>query len=444
MKVSYGDSKKVVDYVFWIVLIFFTNPGSILQAFGEDVGDGGVKISDFLFVVLSICFVLIFKKKYFQGDSQFLKVSKFLFIFLIYYVIVVSFFIPQFKSSQNYSFIFNLIKIRPGIMNFFLVHYVYLFYLRSYKLFLKYFILSSIIVLILFLSTVFTGLDILPIKTMDRKFITIERQIMYSYGLMPLITSMGAVLLVFKNNLNSKKLILVAFILMSSAWVLSLFRREIFGTIILFFVTALVHNYIKNKNLIPFKKIVATIFYVSFFLFIIKLTFPNYLEAIRYSLEETVNVFMAGETSTGKKDVRLGFGKPLLQEKIAGNFIIGTGFDNNWRVNQVGYEASDYPLLAAIAMTGVVGLLVFFPIYFLLYKSIFVDLGYLKKNQINNYSIEQYLFLVFIVYFIFEILNYTYWFLPVSLFSFSKHHKWYIILSFYFASRRIFYYYKKF
>ena len=40
---------KVVDYLFWIVLIIFTNPGSILKALGEDRGDGGINVVDFLF-----------------------------------------------------------------------------------------------------------------------------------------------------------------------------------------------------------------------------------------------------------------------------------------------------------------------------------------------------------------------------------------------------------
>ena len=56
-----GKHRKLVDYVFWITFIVFTNPGGILEALGEDSGSGGVNVTDFLFVILVACYFVTFK-----------------------------------------------------------------------------------------------------------------------------------------------------------------------------------------------------------------------------------------------------------------------------------------------------------------------------------------------------------------------------------------------
>ena len=79
-----------------------------------------------------------------------------------------------------------------------------------------------------------------------------------------------------------------------------------------------------------------------------------------------------------------GFGKEFMQDLIVSNYVFGTGFDNRWRTSEgdkAGYEASDYPLLSAIAMSGVIGLLMFLPIYVVLIRTIQVDLKYIRKKR---------------------------------------------------------------
>ena len=57
-------------------------------------------------------------------------------------------------------------------------------------------------------------------------------------------------------------------------------------------------------------------------------------------------------------------GRKLLWEKAMNHFkahpIFGTGFDNMWRNkigDEIGFEATDYPFQAALAMTGIIGCL---------------------------------------------------------------------------------------
>jgi len=437
---TYGNKKNFVDYIFWIVLIIFTNPGGILEALGEDSSDGGINVTDLLFGVLAICFVLVFNKNVFFKDKSFIKISKYLLIFYLYYLIVFCFFVPQFKDSPDYSVLATITKIRHGVINMFLVPIVYIFYLRSYKLFFKFLAASSIAVIILFLITVLLGVDILPAEISDRGFVSINRLIMISYGLMPLLIPMGVVMLTFNFKVENKTLILIASLLMVTNWILSLIRREIISVIILFILAYLIRNYIYRKHLIELKKMFSMVFYFIILIAMIKVTLPKYFDAVVVSMEESYYTVVHGRSTVGYKDARLGFGKRALQEKIKQNYIIGTGFDNKWRVSEMaGYEASDYPFLAAIAMAGIIGLFFFLPVYIQIIKNVYRDLKYLRKSGISLKSLESYGLILFITYFIFDLAIYVYWFLPFSLFTHGGHHKWYIFLAMYFGARMSFY-----
>ena len=437
---------KVVDYIFWITLIIFTNPGGILSALGETSSDGGINITDLLIVVLFGCYVVVPKKNIISDDKAFSKIVKFLIVFLLYYLLVFGYFVPLLKGHSYYSPLATFIKIRHGVINILLVILVYEFFLRSYPIFIKFFLYSSIIVITLFLITTLTSIDILPVKTMNRSFIDTQRLLMENYGLMPILIPMGAVLFIFKFDIKHRKIIFIGFILMFITWLLSIIRRNIFGTFLYLILALMFNNFIQHKALFSFKKIIRISLYAVLLVFFIQLTFPKYLEAGVAAGKETINVIKYGETTEGKKDVRLGFGKEFMQELISENYVFGTGFDNRWRTSEgdkAGFEASDYPFLAAIAMSGIIGLLFFLPIYVVLIKSLIYDIKYLRSFQFNIHSFESYIFILFIVYFIFDLLQYMNWFLPLSLFSHAGHKSWYIFLAMYFATRKIFYYKEK-
>lgn len=433
---------KLVDYVFWITLIVFTNPGAILSAFGEDSSDGGINITDLLIVILFACYVLLPRKTNFVDDKRYSKAIKYLIIFLAYYLVVFGFFVPVLKDNPSYTPLATFIKIRHGIINIVLVFVVYEFFLRSSAIFIKYFLYSSILVIVLFLFSALMGVELLPVRIMNRSFVETERLLMENYGLMPLLIPMGAVVFIFKFDIKYKKIILISFVLMFITWLLSLIRRNIFGTFLYFILALMINNFIQHKSIFSLKKFIKITIYSVVLIFFIQLTFPKYLEAGIIAGQETINVIKYGKTTSGRKDARLGLGKDFMQELIKENFIFGTGFDNRWRTSEgdkAGYEASDYPLLSAIAMSGIVGLLFFLPIYIVLLKTLIYDIKYLRQTKLNLQSFESYFFILFIVYYIFDFIQYMNWFLPLSLFSHSGHKSWYIFLAMYFASRKIFY-----
>ena len=65
-----GRYTELVDYIFWIVFILFNNPGGILKAFGENSGDGGINVTDILYVLLLVSFLLIFKFQLIKYDKS--------------------------------------------------------------------------------------------------------------------------------------------------------------------------------------------------------------------------------------------------------------------------------------------------------------------------------------------------------------------------------------
>lgn len=436
------NKHKIIDHIFWITFLFFTNPGGIFSALGEDSSDGGVNVTDFLMLILLGCYVVLFFKSNKLNDHSFYSVLKYVIVFLIYYLVVFGFFVPLLKGNTNYIAMTAFIKMRHGIINVILLVIVYEFFLRSYQLFFKYFLFLSIIVMIMFLISALGSFELLPIRTMDRSFVDTQRLLMKSYGLMPLLIPLGAVFFMFKFDINYKKAIITSFVLMFIVWLLSLIRRNIFGTFIYVLLALILNNFLQHKALISIKKMATILIYGVLLVGLIQLTFPKYLEAGIIAGKETINVIKYGETTGGRKDTRLGFGKEFMQDLIVSNYVFGTGFDNRWRTgdgDKAGYEASDYPLLSAIAMSGIIGLLFFLPIYIVLIKTLHLDIKYLRKNRIDKNSLELFFMILFILYFIFDLLQYMNWFLPLSLFSHSGHKSWFVFLAMYFASRRLYY-----
>jgi len=426
-----------IDYVFWILLVFFSNPGGILDAIGLKSSEGSASVKDLIFFALLGLFFLI---SYKVQNETFIKIIKYLVVFLLYYFLVFGYFTPIFKDVSNYSYLNFLKKNRTTLYSAILFVIVYFYYIRSNVLFYKTLIITTIIILSLFLISYLTGVNIIPYEEIDRRFIDVKRIFLISYGDFFLLVPFGFVVIVFmKKTFKWKKYILMAFSLTGIAILLTITRRHLLGFFIYFFITTVLFNYMNKKPLVPIKKVLSVAVYIVLFGFILSLSLPKYIEAAKVGFEESINVIDAGETSAGTKDVRLGFGKEFMQDLIINNLYFGTGFDNRWRTKEgdtQGYEASDYPLLGAIAMTGIIGVLFFLPIYIVLIRSLIYDLKFLRNNNVDYYSIEFLALLTFIIYFIYHIMQYINWFIPVSL---SGRSFWYIYLAMYYGSREVFY-----
>ena len=428
----------LIDYLFWIFLILFTNPGGISEAFNIHDISGKVDLNDLIFVLLSFFYILI-SNNYSNSDTVFKKIKSFLYIFLIYYFVFNVFIVPQLNNNKSYSLLFNLIKSRYVVYYVFLFIYIYEFFKRRLDIFTRVFTYSTVLVLFVFLFQVLVKIKILPIFSLNRGFINIDRNLMLSEGILLLIVPLAIVIIIFKINVPDKKKIFLGFILLAIYYVISLRRKDMLTIFIYFLLATMVYNYITGhyksiiKNFLKTVTILVILIVGSYFVF------PNYTKAAGISLMEIYNIVMYGKTSTGEKDERLGLNRTFIVEQFSKHPIFGTGFDNRWRgsgENQ-GYESGDYPLLAAFARYGIIGVLIIIPIYIIIVKILINDIRYLQKNKTNHQNLEFLFLMTFIMYFVFHLFQYFNWFCA---FSSGSYYYWFFFLSFYLAARYRFYF----
>ncbi len=422
----------ILDYLFWILLILYTNPGGIFQALNLLHMEGSYNVYDVLFLLLTVCYLVVTKTdSIFDRDFKYLRIA--LMVFLIYYLIVFVYLTPIINDSQKISTLSGFIKSRWGVYSILLFVYSYEFFKRNGHIFINIFLISSIIILILFLQAAITKINVLPIQLENRGFININRILLKDYGLMPLLVPLGVAAITFKLKKPYRNLVLIGFALMSIAWVISLERRHLLEIPIYFILAGILFSYFAGSFDVFLRNTLKSAGVFVLLIVMILMLYPRYVEAARIAIAESINVILYSETSTGQKDVRLGLNRTFIVDKFIEYPFLGTGFDNDWRTRQgddKGYEASDYPFLSSLAMFGIVGNLFFLPVYILLVRIILKGLNLLRNFQ--DTSLLFIFLLTFVLFFIFHFLQYFNYFSPVS--NIGKN-IWYISLAFYLASR---------
>lgn len=436
---NYKPLTQLIDYLFWCLLILFTNPGGIVEAFNGHYIVDKVQINDLIFILLSICYIVI-PKSFNNSNTDFKKIGSFLFIYLIYYFVFYTFLVPYLNGNRHYSLLISLIKSRHNLYYIFIFIYIYEFLKRRVDIFLRIFCYSSIIILVLFLLQLIIKVNILPVFSLNRGFIDIDRNLMLSDGLIPLLIPLGVTIFVFRLNIKFKYIILLGFSLLPIYYVVSLVRREILSIFIYFFIAIIINAYLSNRyktiisNGLKALSVLAVLIVGSYFIF------PKYAEAARISIIETYNVIQSGKTSTGEKDERLGLNRSFIVGEFFKYPIFGTGFDTRWRGGtgqKEGYEASDYPLLSTFAKYGVVGIIIFLPVYFFIIKILKTDLLFLQNHKNEKSSLLFLLLMTFILFFSFHLLQYFNWFCA---FASNSFYSWYFYLAFYLAARNRFFF----
>ena len=432
--------ESFVNYLFWFLVILYTNPGAIVQALHIYYITDKINIGDLLFVLLSFCY-FINQNEYTVFDIDFIKVRKFLLIFLVYYLVVFSVITPIWNGNLDYTLSDSIIKTRYTVYAILISIYIYDFFKKSWDIFLKVFLYSSILVSILFILTVVLKIDILPLGSLNRGYINVDRKLMLSEGLLPLLLPLGITVAVFNYRIKYRNLILIGFGLMCVVYVLELWRRNIAAIFIFFILAAILNAIINRKFIILFKNAFKIIFLLTFLTLISYSIFPRYIDAAILGIKDSFSVLRSEHDLRGKKDVRMTLDRPFINKKFYEHPFFGTGFDNRWRTkggDNQGFEAADYPFLSALAMFGIVGLLVFIPLYIMIIKVLRLDFKYLKSN---SKRIEKTLLLSFVItfmlYFTSDIMQYFNYFQAVSNSDF--YYNWYIFLSLYLAARSQFY-----
>ena len=429
---------KLVDIIFWTALILFTNPGGIQQTLGIFEIIDRINLNDVLFLALLFCFLFIkgYKRSE-HKDTILLNIS--ILIFLIYYFVVFGFITPQLRET-NVDVVFNLYKLRFALYSSMIFYFSFSFFKRGWSLFLTLFLISSIVILLLFLQSFVSGFEILPYTVFSRGFIDQDRYILLDYGVMPFLTPLGAAVLIFKYKKKNSKLIILGLILINLVWLISLTRRHIMGFVITFIIGLLIFSYINRSKITQYFRVALFSF---FMIVIVGLIFPTYVRSGYVLVKSTINVIKTGSNITGLRDERLAlFGREKMVEEFTKHPLLGTGFNNLWRTSEgerYGYEASDYPFQSALAMSGILGLLFYLPVYIILIRALLRDLKTFRALRASQRNIDQIsvILLGLMIYFIHTLILYMNWFSPVS--NAESVSVFYILLGWYFALREVFY-----
>jgi hypothetical protein len=132
---------------------------------------------------------------------------------------------------------------------------------------------------------------------------------------------------------------------------------------------------------------------------IVGLIFPTYVRSGYVLVKSTINVIKTGSNITGLRDERLAlFGREKMVEEFTKHPLLGTGFNNLWRTSEgerYGYEASDYPFQSALAMSGILGLLFYLPVYIILIRALLRDLKTFRALRASQRNIDQIRFILF-------------------------------------------------
>jgi len=411
------EYKSQIDYLFWLLIFFFTDTGGIITSLGLNIRIANL----FSFVGIFVVFLLASNGKglgIVLRDRLFKKLLTILFFwFILYYILWFLVFNDDYSVISLKS---RLIKARFYYLNWLLCIPTYYFILhRGTVLFLKLFLKTSILVTTLLLITQFLGIDIVSVNTFSRGYVDVDRVSLAGSDFLQLGLYFFATLLIIPVYYYSqfRKLLIYGAIAVLMIYVLSLTRRYYFYMILSLVLGDLLSRYLFNKTIFSKGKYLI-IGFVGYL--ILSISLPSYTDAIQKGV---MTVFESDKNTYGTTKKRMELSGQIATVKLfQDNFLLGTGYMNEWYSTnkdnvktEYGIEGADYIFLSTTAMYGVLGLVLFLPFYYLFYKTLFKTLKRIKRQKhiiMNNKSLVA-PFIIFIslsLFFLTHLLSYPNWF----------------------------------
>jgi O-Antigen ligase len=390
---------------FWISLAFYFDPGGFFSnAFGS-VFFGHLKYYDAFFLLMTICFLSAndIHLKELNFDKLFLRFVKY-FVFLeIYYVTIYGWLTPYLNginSDNNFSLF--ILKERTTVYGLFIVIYVYLFAKRGLLYHYKLIVFTGVFCLVLFIIGYLSGRSFVPTTVGDRySGEELERVGMLSYGLFQVILSMALIIYFFSSKFKVsfplKKLVFIGGALMFLASMLTLTRRTLIEIAILPFIILWVRARITNTT-IKYGKIIA-VFILGIIL--LGVLAPRYINWVGRMYKDIGSLVTTGKDTRGETEYRLSRTGNMIyvKENIKKRPFLGTGFlwilysDSNERIlagdtyAAAWWAAREVPVYYAFFSRGILGFVLYIPVYIFILKALIV-LYKLLKERFNEFIVR--------------------------------------------------------
>jgi hypothetical protein len=379
-------SLKYPDYIFWIAVTLFLDPGGYIQTYVPRTLLGGLKITDLTFVLLFIPLIspkIKLKSFFIQRDNQWIV------LFLLTYTLVYHIFVYGYIApGGNINNVLDLLQYqRLTLWGFLSIIPAYIFFRRNYKLFFKFAITTSLILMLFYIIRLTTGLNIVPIWEFERgRNSGIMRVALLGYGFAQWFLYMLFIKIIFRLRLPKINWFYFIAITIFIAEILTLTRRVIFSMIFQFFLVYYLHQQMMGKSLLSLKLRKVLLFGFGLIL-VLYMIAPKYINYTLIGVEDAISIVQKGSNSSGENDGRIEGDIPKHLGRFKESPIIGYGWDELWYSNKTlegGLSANDVPLTAALGMFGVLGLLFFMPFYLRVFKILYKTYKLLKYFYLSG------------------------------------------------------------
>jgi hypothetical protein len=389
-------SKNHTAFVFWLLLNLYFDPGGYQGVLFQGNIVVNLNFTDVIFILLWIpYFHLGNNLKNLKGDKYFVLFTKYMSIYMLFFVFVYGFIIPQISGRSD--FITFLIKSRTYFMAVLLLRPIYVFIKYGVQTNIQILIYIAAICLSLYFISLLTGLNLIPIATVDRyKDSGIMRITLWSYGIFDWVLNLAVITLLLKSNIKNKRMLLYSGLLMAFSIVLTLTRRELVGRVYSVMIILILITYLfKSQRKIRIINILAPLVIL---LVLIYITFPQYIGYANNEYKSIGSLVSTGHDKEGGEDYRLaGTGDVVLMKKlIKDNLLFGIGFTrysyddlSNFRDlnNPLAglYAGGELPYLGSLGKMGIIGVMLFLPMYFLMLRMGLKLFNILRLNNTKQF-----------------------------------------------------------
>ena len=405
---------KNPDFSFWLFITLLFDPTGHIAGLLSRSNLGGFNYID-IFIFLSFLPLLSNKvnTRAVFSDKLLGSFLKFFFFFMIYRIIVHGMIVPE--QSLNYVLRYQIVRERIPLFGFLLIIPVYVMAKRNLNYFYYFIIFATIIPLSLYFMTLFSGLDLIPVGTMDRYRgqggSGVIRTFMLSSGLSLFIVPIAVCVYLLKLNAKYKKIIYIGFVLTVMSIILTLTKGMFLYLLGVILITLWILNkWFFHANII--KPLSRLVFPIVILWLLLMLTFPKY---ISYSQRLTNDIysliFKGGELEEGRVEGRIQNQLPAHLYTITKYPLFGTGLGRLYEQTEFAvedYDVTDLPITGHIAQFGIIGIsiyMIFYYLIFILIKRVYFKF---KANKYNILKNSLNLFLVSIVAISFLVNKFTF------------------------------------
>lgn len=390
-------------YSFMIFLTIYADIGGYFGQFSYFGLPSRVQIRD---VALILCFLPLLsdriKDKRFWNDKAFRKLLIVLFAFTLYQILVSE----LIKRSPSLSeFIWFFLDHRWLLFGVYIAIPAYIIIKQDAKKVFNFMVFVTAIVMVIYFTTLFTGINLMKIVTMERFSETsmsgMMRVSMVNYGYMPFVVFMALAIYVLKYKYKYRKILMFAAIAMVLTQLITLSRISlffVFGNMFMLVIVAI--KFLKISLSRSINRLIVGTVIITILIFIFFPKYPIYL----YKTYKGTFMEMSGKVPRGTYQTRTEKELPRQIGAFKTDPFFGYGYKEGAfsYVGPKSLDLSDIPLLGNLALYGIFGLSLYLYTYVLIYRRIKYVYRRIRSNLtfanlLNKYEIV--LLLVLISYF---------------------------------------------